>query len=361
MWASARSFLTLGGREDRSAVGYMLISVAVSSLAPLMIALAGVGHVPFLFTAAMQVGGMLGYLFLLLTRYPSLVLDSRVWAVVRGHILRFDHRAVWFSLGVLSGLDYALFVWSTRFIDISATTILFETWPLFMVLLMAVLYRGAGRYRRLNLVLVLLLSVGFGGCALVIASQDGGVPGFSGRAGGVVAFGACLAVCGSMAISMAACLFRWGSALAESLPRNVGGKLEGDGVSLEMFCVAVGIVISDVLSIMLNGSIGLAFGESASLGILLAGCLGGVFIYALGSMCWRISNLTTSNLGTNALGYGAPVAALVLLWVFSQAQVARPGLLAVGAAAVVASNVLISFEAEIRCVLEARWGLRLPL
>ena len=352
MWAFARPFLTLEGRGDRSAVGYMLISVAVSSMAPLMIAVVGVGHVPFLFTAAMQVGGMSGYLFLLFARYRSLLVDPRVWAAVRGHVLRLDHRTIWFFLGVVSGLDYALFVWSTRFIDISVTTILFETWPLFLVLLMAVLYRGADRYRRLSFSLVLLLVVGFVGCALVIGSQHGGFAEFPGRIGTVLAFGAGLAVCASLATSLAAYLFRWGSELAEGLPEDFEGRLGNDQVSLEMFCVAIGIVMSDLFSIALNGSIGLSFGESAAPGIWLAGFLGGVLIYALGSMSWRISNLTTANLGANALGYGAPVAALVLLWVFSQAEVARPGLLVIGAALVISTNVLINFEAEVR------WGFK---
>ena len=352
MWAFARPFLTLEGRGDRSAVGYMLISVAVSSMAPLMIAVVGVGHVPFLFTAAMQVGGMLGYLFLLLARYRSLLVDPRVWAAVRGHVLRLDHRAIWFFLGIVSGLDYALFVWSTRFIDISVTTILFETWPLFLVLLMAVLYRGAGRYRRLSFSLVLLLIVGFVGCALVIRSQHVGFAEFPSRTGYIVAFGVGLAVCASLATSLAAYLFRWGSELAEGLPGDLEGRLGNDRVSLEMFCVAIGIVMSDLFSIVLNGSIGLAFGESAASGIWLAGFLGGVLIYALGSMSWRISNLTTANLGANALGYGAPVAALVLLWGFSQVEVSRPGLLVIGAVAVISANLLINFEAEVR------WGFK---
>ena len=348
MGAFARSFLTLGGRGDHSAVGYMLVSVAVSSMAPLMVALVGVGHVPFMFTAAMQVGGMSGYLFLLFARYRRFLVDPRVWKAVFGHVVRLDHRTVWFLLGIVSGLDYALFVWSTRFIDISVTTILFETWPLFLVLLMAVLYRDADRYRRLSFSLVLLLFVGFVGCALVVGSQQGGFTEFRGGAVYVVALGVGLAVCASLATSLAAYLFRWGSGLAESLPGDVVRGLGRDPVSLEMFCVAIGIVISDLFSIALNGSIGVAFGESAGSGIWLAGFLGGVVIYAVASMCWRMSNLTTVNLGINALGYGTPLAALCLLWVFGQVGVSWPVPLVVGAIVVVSSNLMISFGPEVR-------------
>ena len=112
------------------------------------------------------------------------------------------------------------------------------------------------------------------------------------------------------------------------------------------------IVISDLFSMTLNASIGIAFGESTGLWTFLAGMSGGMFIYALGNIAWQIANLTTSNLGTHALGYASPLLALVLLWVFSQAEVSRPSLLVIGAIAVVASNLLINFEAEIR------WGFR---
>ena len=98
----------------------------------------------------------------------------------------------------------------------------------------------------------------------------------------------------------------------------------------------------------LNPSIGIALGESTGLCTLLAGLLAGVFIYALGSMAWRIANLATSNLGTNALGYVSPLLALVLLWTFSQSEISRPGLLVTGAVAVVASNLLIYFRGKTR-------------
>ena len=346
-------FLGLNATGDRAAVGYMLVSVAVSSMAPLMIAVIGVAHIPFVFTAGMQAGGMAGYLLFLLVRYPRLVVDPGVRGVVRDHIFHLGRRTVWFFLGVVSGLDYALFVWSTRFIDISATTILFESWPFFLIFFVVLLYRGTGRYRKFTFTLGMLLVTGFAGSAFVIASQYGGFGEFGNRTGYEIGFGVMLAVLASLATSLAAYLFRWGSSLADGLV-SVGGIVPngGNSVSLEMFCVAIGIVISDVLSIAMNASIGLASGESLAFPPLIAGFFVGIFVYALGSMTWRMSNLTTGNLGVNALGYAAPVVALVLLWAFSQAEVANPGFLVIGSVAIVASNLLINFEAEIR------WGFK---
>ena len=171
-----------------------------------------------------------------------------------------------------------------------------------------------------------------------------------GGSGWGLTVGAGLAVCGSLATAFSAYLFRWGSALAERITRDVGGAPVGDVVSLEMFCVAVGVVATDLFSVVLNGVVGLAFRESAGVTVLLAGVILGFFVYALGSMCWRVSNLVTGNLGVNAMGYGSPLVALVLLWAFSQAEVSRPVLLAAEAVAVVASNLLINFESDVRRV-----------
>ena len=179
---------------------------------------------------------MSGYLLLLLARYRSLLLAPRVWAAIRAHVILLDRHALWFCLGVISGLDYALFVWSTRFIDISASAILFETWPLFLVLLMSVLYRSTGRYSKLSFPLVLLIIVGFVGCALVVASQYEEFPNLPISPGGtVVVFGAALAVCASLATSLSAYLFRWASALAEKIPEEIESRRGNDSISQEMF------------------------------------------------------------------------------------------------------------------------------
>ena len=137
----------------------MSVTVLVYSLAPLMIALAGVSHVPFLFNAALQVGGMVGYIVVLAVAYRPLLLDTRVLTIIGQKIWAWS-----ILFGVISGLDYALFVWSTRFIDISITTILFETWPFFLIALTAALFRSRQRYRRVTFPMMLLLTAGFTGC-----------------------------------------------------------------------------------------------------------------------------------------------------------------------------------------------------
>ena len=77
------------------------------------------------------------------------------------------------------------------------------------------------------------------------------------------------------------------------------------------------------------------------------GTLGGVFL-AFTAICWRQANLITNNLGVNALWYSTPIFTLVWLFAFSQVFVVRPDYLLIGAAAIIAANLLINFEAEVR-------------
>ena len=291
----------------------------------------------------MQAGGLFGCLIFLLARHRPLLCDSRVRGVLLGSVLRLDRRAIWFLLGTVSGLDYALFAWSSRHVDVAVTTVLFETWPLFLVFLMALLYRGAGRYRRPTPALVLLLVVGFGGCGLVVSSQHGGLGGVFGFGVHHLTLGVGLALLAALATSLSAYLFRWASAMSGALAPYRG--VSGGGVSLELFGVAVGMVVSDVFSISMNAVIGFGAGESLSFIPMMVGFLGGILIYSLGSLAWRAANLLTSNLGVNALGYAAPLLALGLLWVFSRADVARLDYLVVGAIALIAVNLVVGLGA----------------
>ena len=248
--------------------------------------------------------------------------------------------------GVISGLDYALFIWSTRFIDISITTILFETWPFFLIALTAALFRRQQRYRRITFPMLLLLTSGFTGCAFVIASQSGGIIGLSTQSSYILAAGVVLAMGSAIMTSLAAYLFKWGSDLTDSLPDGIAEEYSTH--SLELFGIAVAIVVTDVFSITLNSTIGFATGESLQPIHLLIGFGGGVAIYTLGSITWRLANLMTDNLGINALGYSTPIIALIWLLIFSQVGVVKLDFLVIGAAAVVAANLLINFEADIR-------------
>ena len=339
-----------GARNVRAA-GLMAVNILPYSLSPVVIILAGVSGLPFLFAAVMQVGGMVGYLLLLGSRYRSLLSQGCVRDAVRRHLLDVRRGGPLLVLGAISGLDYALFTYSTRFVDVSVAAVLFELWPLFSVPLMAALTRRKGRYARITLGSMLLLSGGFAGAAFVVASQ-------SGRFGGAgvlptfdLALGASMAVLSAVAVALAVCLFRWSEDLVERLPghaRDSWGHLD-----LELFAVAVAIVVADVFSFAMDAGVGLATGENLGLVHMAVGLAFGLFVYFLGSLAWRAANIIAANLGVNALTYFTPILALGWLWVYSASglpghqeifAIARPEFLVIGSAAIVSFNLLIYFR-----------------
>ena len=146
---------------------------------------------------------------------------------------------------------------------------------------------------------MLLLSGGFAGAAFVIASQSGQFAGVGNLSTFDFALGVSFALLSALAVALAVCLFRWSEDLVEKLPEKV--REDWEQLDLEVFSVAVAIVITDVFSISMNATVGFASGESLGLSHIWIALLFGVFVYCLGSLAWRLSNLVTGGLGNKCL------------------------------------------------------------
>ena len=81
-------------------------------------------------------------------------------------------------LWVVNSFWTAIYAWSTQFIDVSVATALYETWPIFLVILTRWLFRTEARYRKITAKTIFLFGVAFLGIASVIASQAGGIGAF---------------------------------------------------------------------------------------------------------------------------------------------------------------------------------------
>ena len=325
----------------------MLAVVVLGTAAPLGVSLSGATRFPFFFAAAMQLGGVLGYLVFLFLVYRVFLLDRRVFRVVRGHLLGGPGIGTfWFLLVVVSGLEYVLFVWSVRFVDVSVSAVFFEGfWPLLVILMLYLLYRGTGRYPPVTFGMGVMLLLAFAGFFLVVAGHEGGAVDVA----PATLVGVGLAVGASFFGALACCLFRWGSSLADSL---VSAGVVSSGVAsrfrLEMFCVSVGVVTARALSGLLMLSIGWLLGEVFALLLLAIGLLTGFLIYTMESLAWRVSNVVTRNPGVNAIGYLGPLADLAALWAVARVTVGSPALLLLGVLLVVISNTLINAGGVVR-------------
>ena len=326
--------------RNRAAIAFMLAAVIGYSLIPLAIALSGGEENPFYFNAAMNVGICVGLTAFLATAYRSQVRNKEVLKLVRRRAYSLP-----FALVAVNNFGYAMFALSARFIDISVTAILYEVSPIFVILLTAWLFRKEKRFNKLNQATLGLTLLAFFGVGFVIASQTGGFGDLDNLSPLPLAFGALLAMVAAIFASFSAIGLKWGIDLSKEIPADAA-RDKSDSL-MELFCVVVAGVIANCVAIPLSALAGLVNGETLSRDIWAIGLAAGVFANAAPTIFWRMSNLLTTDLGVYAIGYLAPVFALAWLFAFSLVE-AQTDFLIIGAAGIIAANLLINFEAEIR-------------
>ena len=327
--------------NQRKAIAYMLLAVTFFSSLPLIIAWGGGGGAPFLFNAGMSGGMAFGCLVFVAVFYRRLLFN---WDSLRLIWRRmFDIKI---ALSIIANFNFAVFAWSTRYVDVSITAILFETWPIFIILIMERLFRSQARYRPLTPGLFLVLLLGVAGFGFVVVGQAGGFAGVEASGLLVVIFGVVLAVLGAIATAFAAFSFRWGTDIVHELPANVVRDTSED--SLELFGLLIAFLIANSVSAVLNLFLGSASGETIdSRSLLIAVALGGA-VNGAANVAWRKANLSTDNLGINAVSFATPIFSLAWLFVFYQIAPARPDYLLAGVVGIIIVNLVINLEAEIR-------------
>ena len=340
-----------GARRNRAAVFFMLAAVIGFSLTPPLIAVFEASQAPFLFNAAIYLG-QAAFLFAFLAKSNGRAFASgEAWKLIGRHAAspRFCLIAAAYS-------NFGFFALSTRFIDVSMTTILFGTWPIFMVICIGWLFRREKRYKKITLEMLTLILVGLSGFAFVVLSQSerqrdlifaGSFAEFDWTS---LALGVAFAMVAVALTAVSSYAFRWGVDLSEGLSKIVRGSSENRD-SMELTGVITGIAIASLAAVPLNVAIGLLNGESASsigfMGLAVA------FVFGMmadggGTVGYRYANLLTNNLGVNAMTYATLPISLAWLVLLSQVAVARIDFLIIGAAGIIAANLLINFEAEIR-------------
>ena len=322
--------------RSRTASGLMLASVFLMSFIPLFVAFGGGGS-PLIFNAAWVVGGFVGCALTLLIVFPRMLFSGEVWKVIVSRALSLA--MLWWVVGFL---NLGLYAWSTQFIDVSVAVMLYEIWPIFLVMLTAWLFRKEARYRKITANTIFPFGFAFLGIVSVIASQAGGIDAFASvDTGGVnLAIGVALAF-GSMGLAAVSAFGnRWAADLASELSELPGNRERGKD-RLELFGVVVGIAIRSLISLPFITSVGFMLNEPISPDALIWGATGGLFVAAVGAILWRMANLISTDLGINVMAYLAPALALFWLYAFSRVGDVDVWSLAVGAVLILGANLLM--------------------
>lgn len=327
--------------RNRAAVGYMLLAVVGFSLTALVVALANGRESPFLFNASIKFGYIIGQILFLLAFYRSLLFNKRVWKLVRRSLICLPILAV-----IIHNFEHTFYAWSTRFIDVSISAILFDTYPLFLVILTAWLFREEVRYKKNTAGVYFLLILGLAGFSFALLSQSGSLVELNGVSNYALIAGIALITLAVLTAALSAYGLRWGANLGKDLSTETDSDISPG--SLELFGVMVAFLIGNVVAFFISLAIGGASNERMTSDALVLSFGGGLLALAVAEIAWRQSNLITTNLGVNALTYASPLFSLLWLFLASQVNVARIDFLLIGAGAIITANLLINFEAELR-------------
>ena len=299
-------------------------------------------------TAGFRLGAFAGQLAIVIIAYKSLVFNRRIWALIKVKVLS------WLIIGVVIGkTEYAFLAWSTHFIDISVSAVLYECWPIFLILVTAWLFRNQDRYKRVTFWSYTLIAIAFVGVAFVVYSQSDDTGNFTVVSLSNLLYGLALIAVAIVFTAFAGFAFRWGTDLANEMKRV---DATTNVVSVSLFGALVASVIGNAaaffISIAATPFIDVKSFDSG-LAVIPVAFIAGLTAFSVADGLWRKANLITHNLGINAIVYLIPILSLTWLFAFSQTSVERWDYLIIGAAAIITANLLINFEAEIRMGFKA--------
>ena len=265
-------------------------------------------------------------------------------------VLRLLVRRLW-SWEVLlisaSYLDFAVMSLSFRFADAHVVAVIFEIWPLFLILIVSAFSERA--YDSLSLLSYLGLSTAFLGVVFVLSSGAGGPVVFLSEllSGGwrETALSVAFPLSAALLTSMTGFSWVWWS---RSCSRSFTGgpvpsALAGSGGQAPMllWCLAFCCLFCAAGSLIL----GLVFhpGEPlVSRPLLLWGFVVSGLGYALAASLWRYATTLTRNVGIHAVSYLTPVFALPMMGVFGLLPELELWPLVLGVFLVVVSNLSVS-------------------
>ena len=346
-----------GSVNHRRAVGYMLLSVLAYSLLPLGIVIVGGTTAPFLFGASQTAGHVIAGVAFLRIGHASKFRNSKVRNAIRKNL-----RTLPVLFSIFAPFTFALLAWSAAYIDIAASTIIWSSWPILLVLFLSNFDQSDDtptsasvkrtKRRLVSVEMWILMTLGLLGLALVVLSQsDTGITDLLRSRSDLSLVGVAIAVGSAVLGSLSAWHFKWAKKLASEFNGNTPSESETDKSastsSYQLFFVVACLVIGNTVASPVLALISIASSETFSVSTMFGGFAIGVLIRTPATILWRVSNLTTDNFGVNALNYLEPLISVLWLLLFWEIDITRVDYLIIGVCAVFASNILINAEAEI--------------
>ena len=319
-------------------LGYMLITTFAVSLIPFSVHMTQGSEAPFLFNMWLKVGVAGGCATFLLAHRTPLLGTQSLRKVARNALTWPANAGI--LLAVIGSTDFALFAWSTAFIQIPAAVIIFGMHPIGLIITTSWLFRKTARYQKLTTSLgfpILLCAVGlvFANASQVEHLSDLN-PGFLWKS----LLGMTILTAAVASTSFTVFGIHWGVSLSRELSQGDGPKIP------ELHSAVLALVIINLASAPISLVPTLLAHQSMEYQDALIALATGFTANAVASIAWRKFTIATTNLGTTAVEFGAPVLSIIWLYWVANVRVARWDYLAIGALGIILANLLITFKRD---------------
>ena len=314
-------------------VFYMIISVIAFSVLPILLKFGNASESPLMFTGVIYLGSAIAMMSMSAPFRGKLdILHPAINCVRRNPFL------VLISMCAAIGA-YALLSLSLAFVSVSVSGVLYETWPMFLLVLTLYLDRNTGRYNVFSISTCFLFFQSLAGMTLIVMSHNTSnahSASFTITDSGTL-FGVFLVLSSALCAAVFATFtLKLGCEVAA---RNTDRKNREKG---EIFYA---IVVTSTTHLCAGSSVcALSFllGETLTWNQFFWAAMAGFCVNSIGTIAFRLANLKTRNLGVNAIAYATPLFTLGWLWLLSMIDVPRVDYLIIGALGVVSANLLVN-------------------
>ena len=317
----------------------MLAAATVFSLLPLAVELSGGSQAPLLFNVWLRTGATAGCLLFLIAAHRRTILNSGAVRLAVRRLLSPPTNRL--AAGVLiSTFDFALLAWSAEHMGIATASLIFQTWPVIVVLIVQRVLQDQGIRKTLQPHTLFLTAVSLAGFLVAMASQPTQSAGLAGLretlTDPATAMGPALALAAIAATSFITLAWRWGRDTAREHRPGHQGHAEELEFTVAIFLTAnlASAGGSLVLALTLQGG-----QQLAAHGWLTATAAG--MALAVGNAAWARANLASENPAANAVHLAVPVLTLTWLLLLGQTGEVHTGYLLTGAVILIGANFLI--------------------
>ena len=331
--------------QNKAAVIYMLVAVVLFSTLSVSFGIGGASKAPFLFVALAYLLVAINNIVYLFWLYPL----KRNWKTLEVIWDNLWHPALFWT--ILAGFEYVFFAFSLKYLDVAVAAILIATWPIFLVVITARMFKKQGRYEKLTIEKWILLVVAFIGVGFVIASQNTAIDNAASELFTYYTIGGVVLVLLAAAAAGAGppATVKWGAIVSQTIKEDNKGD---DELFFAIVANIIGKIVSGVGFVILSVLFGERIGAIGIVGVLSASAYG-LFGLGIASILLRVANIKTTNLSVNVLGYATPAVSLIWLAFASLINVPHVDWLIIGVAAIIAANLLLNFKVEIRAAYKA--------